>query len=417
MRAIAWIATLAVACSPLVGADFDVRLGDRPAATIVGDDGGAAAPLPERPHSDGICAADRKRCGDMCVSRVDPAFGCGAADCDPCSAAHGKRACSVAGACAVASCESGYADCNGAAEDGCEASTTNDPARCGACDRACQGSLVCQSGACTSRCDPGLLACDRACVDPTNDENHCNDCATRCGSPQNGIGVCRARVCVTACNEGFHACGAECKPDKATSCGPSCVVCPVPAHSKSVSCTNSACSFACEPHFVAVGDSCQPASTCLRDADGDTFGDPKVTLEVAGACPAGYVPDGGQPDCFDGDAKAKPGQTEFFGVGYMRDGELSFDYDCDGIETQPNPFNFPTEYRTCFYKVVQETCAPDSMDGYGVAEVARSGPGISPYCGSARKSYPICTKLPFPQHGCKVDGTDSRGGQPPFPCR
>jgi hypothetical protein len=49
--------------------------------------------------------------------------------------------------CVVATCNAGYADCNGSYGDGCEANVTNDPLNCGACGYSCSGR-PCENGAC-----------------------------------------------------------------------------------------------------------------------------------------------------------------------------------------------------------------------------------------------------------------------------
>jgi hypothetical protein len=55
--------------------------------------------------------------------------------------------CDDQGKCAVASCLFAYGDCDGHAENGCEADLASDNANCGACGNACPGSL-CSGGAC-----------------------------------------------------------------------------------------------------------------------------------------------------------------------------------------------------------------------------------------------------------------------------
>ena len=64
--------------------------------------------------------------------------------------------------------------------------------------------------------------------------------------------------------------------------------------------------------------------TYYRDADGDNYGDPKVTTQ---AClpPKGYVSN--NTDCYDKNKNARPGQFGFF-TAHRGDG--SFDYNCDG---------------------------------------------------------------------------------------
>lgn len=62
--------------------------------------------------------------------------------------------------------------------------------------------------------------------------------------------------------------------------------------------------------------------TWYRDADQDGYGTADTTVA---ACenPSGYV--GNDDDCYDGNALAKPGQTEWFEA---HRGDGSFDYDC-----------------------------------------------------------------------------------------
>lgn len=76
------------------------------------------------------------------------------------------------------------------------------------------------------------------------------------------------------------------------------------------------------------------AGTSYRDDDGDGYGDAKsptqsVHSKNGGACvaPAGYVAIKG--DCYDNNAAAKPGQTQWFD--HDR-GDGSFDYNCDNAE-------------------------------------------------------------------------------------
>ena len=50
------------------------------------------------------------------------------------------------GGCSL-TCDGGFADCNGLADDGCEADTVNDPEHCGSCGISCKGAK-CVKGAC-----------------------------------------------------------------------------------------------------------------------------------------------------------------------------------------------------------------------------------------------------------------------------
>jgi hypothetical protein len=133
-----------------------------------------------------VCAQGKKDCAGVCVSANDPATGCGGASCDPCSSAHARVTCAN-GACALGSCDDGFADCNHTPGDGCEIDLTSDPKNCGRCDGACAGTLKCASSLCV-------------CVDAA-------DCT-------NG-GTCAAPVCV--CNG--TTCGAAVACNGAGNCG------------------------------------------------------------------------------------------------------------------------------------------------------------------------------------------------------
>ena len=106
----------APACTAIYGVDFDSaypRAADAAAPVSPTDDanvpeGGApVVPDPVAVGPDGTCASDRKKCDALCVSLVDPTYGCAMASCVPCSIAHGVAACAV-GACGVGSCAAGY---------------------------------------------------------------------------------------------------------------------------------------------------------------------------------------------------------------------------------------------------------------------------------------------------------------------
>ena len=72
-------------------------------------------------------------------------------------------------------------------------------------------------------------------------------------------------------------------------------------------------------------------TTCHRDMDLDSYGDPSVSMSAC-ACPTGWV-EPSVPDCHDGDARVRPGQTLWFDEAYTApSGAPSFDYDCSGTE-------------------------------------------------------------------------------------
>lgn len=139
-----------------------------------------------------------------CERAVDTLSSCGACD-RPCAPAHAAGICSAVGACGIGTCDSGYADCNGLAADGCEASL-NDAATCGTCQNKCPGALECANGACICTADaqcgnPSFDCCGGVCKN-TNSVCSlwpCPVAATR--RPQQNCGACG-----TTC--GLFCCGA-----------------------------------------------------------------------------------------------------------------------------------------------------------------------------------------------------------------
>jgi hypothetical protein len=67
------------------------------------------------------------------------------------------------GSCDVASCNAGYANCDGVASNGCETATTSDPNHCGgcgACPAVANATATCTNGTCGFTCSGSYLNCD-----------------------------------------------------------------------------------------------------------------------------------------------------------------------------------------------------------------------------------------------------------------
>lgn len=79
-------------------------------------------------------------------------------------------------------CNEHFADCNGVPDDGCEASTLDDRANCGACGVKCAAGVSCTNGKCG--CPPGLVECEGKCVDVTSNDAHCGACGFSCADHQ-----------------------------------------------------------------------------------------------------------------------------------------------------------------------------------------------------------------------------------------
>jgi hypothetical protein len=204
-------------------------------------------------------------------------------------------------------CTTRHMDCNGIAEDGCEADVTNDDKNCGICGRVCPEGQACMGGECKCANPLSCGACgnvcppdteppfpdewnmERRCVDGKCHVPTCNsfygDCNSDMGAPD-GDG-CETDVSGDPKNCG--ACGNECAPGsicQVTDSGPKCIcpcgascfdlndnidncgacgfVCPGdarsvrqstsngdpdPAHGKPV-CTSGICDYRCSPNWA-----------------------------------------------------------------------------------------------------------------------------------------------------------------------
>jgi hypothetical protein len=133
------------------------------------------------------------------------------------------------GGCLITSCETGWGDCDGTFENGCEVDTTSDPAECGGCADAggidCDGEYAHGTGLCVdskcefAECDPEFGDCDvdagagrlgNGCETSVsfNDE-HCGDCNLACETPdgtsENTCGGDGA-TCQPTCVDDFGDC-------------------------------------------------------------------------------------------------------------------------------------------------------------------------------------------------------------------
>lgn len=255
-----FVATALVAVS---FANCNDLLDNTPGFLATEGDGGvaedAATQAPDAEHGvdaaqPPICAAGELACGAVCASPNDPAFGCGNPSCTPCSLAHATATCR-AGACAIASCQAGYADCNARANDGCEMDLSQ-PTSCGSCNVACPAAapLCAPAGSgflCTNGCAPAApLLCANACVDPMSSDTNCGACGVRCPAVTNASSACVRGACSFTCRNTFHACGGRCVADTdPTACGPTCAACAVPQNGRAA-CHDNACAFTCDRGFA-----------------------------------------------------------------------------------------------------------------------------------------------------------------------
>ncbi|WP_437967366.1 hypothetical protein WMF04_48795 [Sorangium sp. So ce260] len=88
-------------------------------------------------------------------------------------------------------CPEGFADCDGDAENGCEAALETSVESCGACGARCAGgdgaTALCSAGACALACDAGRADCDgdagNGCeARVSEDPRHCGACGVTCAA-------------------------------------------------------------------------------------------------------------------------------------------------------------------------------------------------------------------------------------------
>ncbi len=189
--------------------------------------GGCGMACAARPHATASCA------DGACRYACDEGFG----DCDgmtangcetdtrastdhcgmcgqACRFANALPVC-VLGSCVLGGCESGFANCDAMAANGCEVDTNNSGSDCGACGRACappNATGRCTVGVCAiSTCAAGFSDCDHTLangceVSTATSLAHCGMCGRGC-APINAVASCAAGACgFTGCNTGFANC-------------------------------------------------------------------------------------------------------------------------------------------------------------------------------------------------------------------
>lgn len=155
------------------------------------------------------CATGLAECdGDQTVTcetnTTSSVADCGFCD-NVCTVANGTPRC-ASSTCAIASCNSGYADCDANVSSGCEVRLATSTANCGACGAACtnaHGSTTCVDATCQPICGSGWGDCDgsrpNGCETSLNTVGNCGACGRSC--PANGgTAVCNAGVCGTICD-------------------------------------------------------------------------------------------------------------------------------------------------------------------------------------------------------------------------
>jgi hypothetical protein len=199
-------------------------------------DSGGPLPDVQQPDPDAgeaTCGPDEKRCGDLCVKRDDPSYGCVIDECKPCTDANFVESFKcVNNACKVDVCFEGRGDCNGNVNDGCEVDTTT-LTQCGSCATSCADAgagAVCavsenDGGAntytCLGGCPSGTTKCGSSCVNLATSATNCGMCGKACPRPTNGYASCSSSNCQAKCYEGtkLNTSNNTCETDRATCLG------------------------------------------------------------------------------------------------------------------------------------------------------------------------------------------------------
>ena len=159
------------------------------------------------------CPGTQTCCSGACVDTVSNVAHCGRCD-NRCTASNATAAC-MNSLCAVGMCTAPFADCDRAPDNGCETNTLTDAMNCGACGAACpsrpNARSSCSSGRCEFTCNAGFADCDgnadNGCeVELATDRANCGACSTVC-NPPNAVPACvMGRCAVMACAAGFADC-------------------------------------------------------------------------------------------------------------------------------------------------------------------------------------------------------------------
>jgi hypothetical protein len=123
-------------------------------------------------------------------------------------------------------CQSGFADCDGRADNGCETDLRTSALHCGACGLSCpHAECACEAGMRVVRCPLGRADCDsllgNGCeVDVTTDPMHCGACGSECharGASVSGAS-CTKGSCALTCEPSAFAPMGDCDKDIDNGC-------------------------------------------------------------------------------------------------------------------------------------------------------------------------------------------------------
>lgn len=128
-----------------------------------------------------------------CVDVTDPAYGCATSTCVACTLPSASETCGVDGRCSVGTCDRGFGNCNGQPVDGCESNLEEDYDNCTVCGHSCDEELRRMPRTLTARCramrcqvedcEEGFADCDGAAGNGCERELAAEDCGLCGGCP------------------------------------------------------------------------------------------------------------------------------------------------------------------------------------------------------------------------------------------
>jgi hypothetical protein len=167
----------------------------------------------------GTCNMGYTDCDGMVSNGCETNTGADTSNCGTCmhvcALPNAAQSCNN-GLCTIGACNNGYANCNNTQSDGCEIDTNTDPLNCGACNKQCfvaNGTAGCMNGMCTvASCNPGFADCNGfaqdGCETPTTTNQNCgtcgNNCNTACEGNVTGVQCVNGTTCeITGCAGGY----------------------------------------------------------------------------------------------------------------------------------------------------------------------------------------------------------------------
>lgn len=246
------------------------------------------------------CDGDASNGCEVDTHTTSDCGGCG----QTCTLPNAQTAC-PSGTCALIGCDSGRANCNGTTADGCETDLAL-PADCGACDVDCRDlpnviSSGCGDGQCVYVCQSGRADCDgnaaNGCEVDLATASDCGACDNDCsGLPHVASGNCAEARCKNlVCDSDW----ADCNVDPSDGCERSlrtatdCAACNqpcAPAHGTATcftgTCTLTACDGGWDNCNANTTDGCEASLNATTSCG-----------SCSKTCNEGFVCDNGQCAC------------------------------------------------------------------------------------------------------------------------